>query len=151
MSFNIAIDNEIMHSERIERLMKYGMSYIATTDFILDDVSKRNKDFVKEYKENIRPSVLKAIKVFSEQMLNAMVEDKEKFGMCVNPDIYVYFLIGVRHYLDTNISYYDETKINVTGCKIEQLQDDFVYVDKEIQKIVDVLHQIKEGDEKDKS
>ena len=151
MPFNVALDNEVMHSERIERLMKYGMSYITTTDFILDDVSKKNKEFVTEYRENIRPSVLQAIKIFSGQMLNAMDEDKEKFGMCVNPDIYFYFLIGVSHYLDTNISYYDETKRNVTGRKIEQLQDDFVYVNKQIQKILDVLQQIKEADEKDKS
>lgn len=135
--------NKPIETSLMERLMKYGIGYITTTDYIIDDVKKKNSGFKEEYDNNIRPNILKTIKYFSEKMLD---EDKEKFSMGVNPDMYFYFLIGIRHYLDTNIHYYIEHHVNVMKMDMEVAKKDFEFVDGQIKNILQILEQLRNED-----
>lgn len=119
----------------VKRFMDYGMGYVSTMDYFID-FDEPSKDWYNdEYIKNIRPAILKLIKVMSGSIIEKMNDNKSKVCFSLETlDVYDAF-IGLHHHLDSCIEFYKIENINMLGVPIDQAKKDFEYIKSRLKNI----------------
>lgn len=139
----IIFDYSKITSEDVKRFMKYGMGYVTTMDYFIDNDDLSDDEYTDgytdEYIKNIRPAILQSIKDISTTLLKEMDSGKIEVGINLKCDTLYYAFVGLYHHLDSNIEFYKAKNINILGVPMDQVQKDFEYIESRLKALQEAI------------
>lgn len=139
----VIFDCSKIATEDVQRFMKYGMGYVATMDYFIDNDDlnddERTDEYTDEYIKNIRPAILQSVKDISTTLLKEMDNGKSKVSINLKSDTMYFAFVGLYHHLDSNIEFYKAKNINMLGVPMDQVQKDFKYIESRLKALQEAI------------
>jgi hypothetical protein len=150
---NVIFDQEKTDADDLKRLMDYGIQYVLIMDQLMDDkddpLYEDDKDdplYEDDYFNDIRPAVLRTIKNISQRGIELQKENKNGGLFNINLLDFNYFLLAVKHHLESNLNMYDAKGKFLLGVNTDQVKKDLEIVNKKLKLIDDGNEALNEKD-----
>ena len=124
----VIFDFSKITTDDVKRFMKYGIGYVATIDYFMEDDEEPADEYMDEYIKHVRPAILQSVKDISTTLLKEMDNGKSKVGISLKSETLYFAFIGLHHHLDSNIEFYKAKNINMLGVPMDQVKKDFEYI-----------------------